>query len=32
VIGKRADTINRVVPDVLEMVGLSGKANRLPGD
>ena len=30
VIGKRADAINRVVPDVLEMVGLSGKANRLP--
>jgi cell division transport system ATP-binding protein len=30
VIGKRADTINRVVPDVLETVGLSGKANRLP--
>ena len=32
VIGKRPDTINRVVPDVLEMVGLSGKANRLPGE
>ena len=32
VIGKRAETINRVVPDVLEMVGLSGKANRLPGE
>ena len=31
VIGKRRDVINRVVPDVLEMVGLSGKANRLPG-
>ena len=31
VIGKRSDVINRVVPDVLEMVGLSGKANRLPG-
>jgi cell division transport system ATP-binding protein len=30
VIGKRSDVINRVVPDVLEMVGLSGKANRLP--
>ena len=30
VIGKRADVINRVVPDVLEMVGLSGKASRLP--
>ena len=24
--------INRVVPDVLEMVGLSGKANRLPAE
>jgi len=32
VIGKRGDVINRVVPDVLEMVGLSGKANRLPGE
>jgi len=32
VIGKRADVINRVVPDVLEMVGLSGKANRLPSE
>ncbi len=30
VIGKRADVINRVTPDVLEMVGLSGKASRLP--
>jgi cell division transport system ATP-binding protein len=30
VIGKKPETINRVVPDVLEMVGLSGKANRLP--
>ena len=30
VIGKRPDVINRVTPDVLEMVGLSGKANRLP--
>ena len=30
VIGKRTDQINRVVPDVLETVGLSGKANRLP--
>src|SRR6201988_4671933 len=30
VIGKRAELINRVVPDVLEMVGLSGKASRLP--
>jgi cell division transport system ATP-binding protein len=32
VIGKRAEVINRVVPDVLEMVGLSGKANRLPAE
>ena len=32
VIGKRGDVINRVVPDVLEMVGLSGKASRLPGE
>lgn len=32
VIGKRPDVINRVVPEVLEMVGLSGKANRLPGE
>lgn len=30
VIGKRADAINKVVPEVLETVGLSGKANRLP--
>jgi cell division transport system ATP-binding protein len=30
VIGKRGEVIKRVVPDVLEMVGLSGKANRLP--
>jgi cell division transport system ATP-binding protein len=32
VIGKKPDTINRVVPEVLEMVGLSGKANRLPAE
>lgn len=32
VIGKKPDTINRVVPEVLEMVGLSGKSNRLPGE
>ncbi|CAM4236835.1 Cell division ATP-binding protein FtsE [Mycobacterium basiliense] len=32
VIGKRTDAINRVVPDVLETVGLSGKANRMPGE
>ncbi|CAM2804490.1 cell division ATP-binding protein FtsE [Mycobacterium intermedium] len=30
VIGKRAEAINKVVPEVLETVGLSGKANRLP--
>jgi cell division transport system ATP-binding protein len=30
VIAKRTDAINLVVPDVLETVGLSGKANRLP--
>ncbi len=32
VIGKRSDAINRVVPEVLETVGLSGKANRLPSE
>lgn len=32
VIGKRSDQINRVVPEVLETVGLSGKANRLPNE
>ena len=32
VLGKKPDTINRVVPEVLEMVGLSGKANRLPAE
>jgi cell division transport system ATP-binding protein len=30
VIGKKPDAVNRVVPEVLEMVQLSGKANRLP--
>jgi cell division transport system ATP-binding protein len=30
VIGKRRETIKRVVPDVLDMVGLSGKTNRRP--
>jgi cell division transport system ATP-binding protein len=30
VIGKRPEVISRVVPEVLEMVGLPGKANRLP--
>ena len=29
VIGKSSDTIKKVVPEVLEMVGLSGKATRL---
>lgn len=32
VIGKRADAINKVVPEVLETVGLAGKANRLPNE
>jgi cell division transport system ATP-binding protein len=32
VIGKRREAINRVVPDVLEMVGLSGKAHRMPAE
>ena len=32
VIGKQSDLIKKVVPEVLEMVGLSGKANRLPGE
>ena len=32
VIGKKPDTINRVVPEVLEMVGLSGKSSRLPAE
>jgi cell division transport system ATP-binding protein len=32
VIGKRKETIDRVVPEVLEMVGLSGKAVRLPSE
>jgi cell division transport system ATP-binding protein len=30
VIGKRSEVIKRVVPEVLEMVGLLGKTNRLP--
>ena len=30
VIGKPASTINRVVPEVLELVGLGGKGDRLP--
>lgn len=32
VIGKKPDMINRVVPEVLEMVGLAGKANRMPAE
>ncbi len=32
VIGKKPDTIKAVVPEVLDMVGLSGKTNRLPGE
>ncbi|MGI8697216.1 MAG: cell division ATP-binding protein FtsE [Mycobacteriales bacterium] len=30
VIGKKRKIINRVVPEVLDLVGLTGKANRLP--
>src|SRR5918911_1624831 len=32
VINKPQRTIKRVVPEVLEMVGLDGKENRLPGE
>ncbi len=32
VIGKQSDVIKKVVPEVLDMVGLSGKANRMPGE
>ena len=32
VIGKQSDTIKKVVPEVLDMVGLSGKANRMPNE
>ncbi len=32
VIGKGPDVVKKVVPEVLDMVGLSGKANRLPGE
>jgi cell division transport system ATP-binding protein len=32
VIGKRAGTIQKVVPEVLELVGLQGKANRMPNE
>lgn len=30
VIGRRASTVRRVVPEVLELVGLDGKADRMP--
>ncbi len=32
VIGKRRQVIDRTVPEVLDMVGLGGKANRLPSE
>lgn len=32
VIGKRREFIDRTVPEVLEMVGLGGKADRLPSE
>ncbi len=32
VIGKQTDIINRIVPEVLEMVNLTGKASRLPSE
>jgi len=32
VIGKKPELVKKVVPEVLDMVGLSGKANRLPGE
>ncbi|MFI9509572.1 cell division ATP-binding protein FtsE [Nocardia sp. NPDC052566] len=32
VIGKRRQFIERTVPEVLDMVGLAGKADRLPGE
>jgi len=32
VIGKPKKTINRVVPEVLDLVGLSGKTGRMPGE
>ena len=32
VIGKSAHTVDQVVPEVLELVGLDGKANRLPSE
>jgi cell division transport system ATP-binding protein len=32
VIGKQPRTIQKVVPEVLELVGLQGKANRMPNE
>ena len=32
VIGKPARTVQKVVPEVLELVGLAGKANRMPNE
>jgi cell division transport system ATP-binding protein len=32
VIGKKRKTIRRAVPEVLELVGLEGKANRMPSE
>jgi cell division transport system ATP-binding protein len=32
VIGKPARTVQKVVPEVLELVGLQGKANRMPNE
>ncbi len=32
VIGKRRDSISDLVPETLEMVGLAGKANRMPNE
>jgi cell division transport system ATP-binding protein len=32
VIGKQPETIKKVVPEVLDLVGLSGKTDRLPGE
>ena len=32
VIGKKRKTIKKVVPEVLDLVGLEGKTNRLPGE
>ena len=32
VIGKPADTIRKVVPEVLDLVGLDGKADRMPNE